>query len=347
MKRQYGALSGIAIFLIVLNHAITVALDYPAQLGYSTVDGWIQDILTVLQALGGFAVPIFLFISGAFLTYAARGNQNLSFRFVLAGLRHIIWPYIVWSLVFYILVFFRSDESYSAFGYIKNLLVGYPYHFVPLLVFWYILSPLLIRVGTRHGLLLLLVIGFYQLILILIIEQDALGLAMPEWTEILVPPVLFNTMALWGIYLPLGVVLSLNEKKSKQWLLRLKWLFVLITVLLFALGILNAISSLDIPLARYFVPLPFMFVMPLVHRNRIPLVRQFERIGRRAYGIYLIHLIVLDLVLVMIQMLIPQLLGYTLLLIVILLSIALAAPLWLMEAAARGPTRKIYRYVFG
>ena len=74
MNRQNVALSGIAMILIVLNHTIHLEFEYAAALGYSQNFGLNYYILWISQALGSFAVPIFLFISGSFVAYAAKGD---------------------------------------------------------------------------------------------------------------------------------------------------------------------------------------------------------------------------------------------------------------------------------
>jgi fucose 4-O-acetylase-like acetyltransferase len=64
---------------------------------------------------------------------------------VVLGLRHILVPYVIWSAVFYLVVYLLQGEQYTVFEYAKNLAVGYPYHFVPLLVFFYLIAPLIVR----------------------------------------------------------------------------------------------------------------------------------------------------------------------------------------------------------
>ena len=96
MNRQYGALSGVAIFLIVLNHAIHFGLQ-TSPVG----PPWLGALIA-LQALGAFAVPVFLFVSGAFLAYAAK---EFSVTFIRSSLERILWPYVIWSGIFYTLMY--------------------------------------------------------------------------------------------------------------------------------------------------------------------------------------------------------------------------------------------------
>lgn len=343
MNRQYGALSGVAIVLIVLNHSITAASTF------SPVDGWAGRVLTILQALGTYAVPTFLFISGAFISYAARGKSALSLKFIWGSVKHILWPYLIWSLVFYITILLTRQSQYSLGGYIKNLLVGFPYHFVPLLLFFYVIAPLLVIAGKRFGWLVLLVIGLYQLFLLYAVQPETFGLSDPPgWTWWLTPPILRTTMADWAIYFPMGLIFSMHNAAMKPYLLRFKWVLLVVTITLFVVGIANAFGLLFAPWARFLAPVPLMCLLPIINRNSIPQLARFEQVGRRSYGIYLVHFIVLDLVLYSISQLVPGLFNWPIIIYPLLFVVALIVPLWVMEFVAKRPsTRKVYRYVFG
>lgn len=338
MNRQYGALSGAAIVLIAINHAIHYGFELTA------VPGAWTNVLIFLQALGAFAVPAFLFISGAFLSYSA---GQLSFQFIKTNLGRILWPYAVWSVLFFVLVFLTMGERYSPAGYIKNLLVGYPYHFIPLLTFWYLAAPFVVKAGKRYGLALVAAIAVYQSLLLLVRFPEWLGPIPAPWSHLLRVPVLFTSMSDWAIYFPLGLVLSMHNSRVKPILLKWRWALMAGTAVVFLLGILDAYKLISAPWARFAAPLPLMFLLPIVDRQVIPWVQRFEFLGKRSYGIYLAHFFVINLVVFFLK---PLGLGPAALLVVVpgLLVIALAIPLALMDVMARPAiTRKIYRYVFG
>lgn len=348
MSRQFVAFSGLAMVLIVLNHAIQLGMEATVAAGYAIPGGAGRFLLTVLQALGVFAVPIFLFISGAFVAYAAKGASRLSVKFVWSSIRHILWPYLVWSIVFYALIYFHGGQTFSVTGYMRNLATGYPFHFVPLLILFYIASPVLIPVAKRHPWLLLGAIGGYQLLLIAIRHPDVFSVSLPDPARLLNPPVVGGTFSDWGIFFPLGTVISLHASALRPRLKQLRGLFAVATLALFILGMLHATETFNAPWARYFAPLPLIFVIPAVQRGAIPAVRQLEKIGKRSYGLYLTHLIVIDLVLWAIELFGRPLFAYQALIYPILFVIGLTVPIIVMsDVAQRKPTRKVYRYVFG
>ena len=348
MSRQFVAFSGLAMVLIVLNHAIQLGIEATVAMGQAIPTGRGRLLLTILQGLGVFAVPIFLFISGAFVAYAAKGASRLSIRFVWSSIRHILWPYVVWSIVFYLLIYFHYEQMYSFGGYLKNLAVGYPFHFVPLLILFYVASPLLIPAARRYPWLLLGAVGVYQVLLIAIRYSEVLSISLPDAARFLNPPVVSGTFADWGVYFPLGAVFSLHATALKPWLKRMKWLFVIATIALFILTLLQATGVTNTPWARFLAPLPLIFIVPIVQRSSMPAVQKLEKIGKRSYGLYLTHLIVLDLSLWATEQFARELFAYQYLLLPLLFVIGLAIPLIVMtDMAQRKPARKVYRYVFG
>ena len=77
----------------------------------------------------------------------------------------------------------RAARAIPSPRYLKNLLVGYPYHFVPLLVFWYLATPALVWIGRRRGALLLAGIGAWQAWLLAVRFPEMFGLDgwLPGW----------------------------------------------------------------------------------------------------------------------------------------------------------------------
>jgi hypothetical protein len=349
MNRHFGALQGLAILLVVVNHSITKGLEI-YKLGYPppAQEGWLYYILLILRDLGPVAVPTFLFISGCFFAYSARGKDpKLSWKVVWTGLKHLLWPYLFWSVMFYILIRFQRNEVYTPLGYLKNLIVGYPFHFIPLIAFYYALSPLLVRLAKRFGFILVVAIGLYQLVLINVVFPGTLGFTFPAWMNLLAPPVLRSTLALWAIYFPLGLVYSINAGSVMPWLQRFRWATLAATLAFFVFSLLDVFSVWNFPLASFIYPLMAVLFSPTLRRDAIPMVRELEKIGRNAYGLYLTNLLVLELVLLGIHLLLPWVFSYQALLHPILFAVGLAGPLVLMKGMLYFPARPVYRYVFG
>jgi len=131
MNRSFPALRGVAILLVVLNHTIHMATKYAASANLLNQEPWLHYGLSFLSGLGIFAVPIFLFLSGCFFAYAASRDHRLrsNYKVVWVNVWHVAFPYLIWTLIFYVEIFFLHQERYSLPEYIKNILAGYPFNF--------------------------------------------------------------------------------------------------------------------------------------------------------------------------------------------------------------------------
>ena len=347
MNRQFPAFRGLAILLVVINHSVTLGLAAAREAGL-IVPSVEKIILIGLKEFGIVAVPIFLFLSACFFVYGAQGKTiRQGYSLVVPGLIHTIFPYLIWSLVYYLAVFLLNGEKYSLLGLAKNLLVGYPYNFVPILVFFYVLAPLLVWLARRYPLVMLAAFLIYQFFLIAALRPDITGFTLPGWTNFLVVPVLKLPLAIWGIFYPLGLVYGLHGSKITPWVKKTWWAFAAASFGLYVLALLTQISVIQVPLAEVLAPFFAIFLLLVVQRKAFPLVKFFETLSKRSYGLYLTNLLVLTLLIALVKTAFPAFLQLQPLLVPLLASITLTVPVWIMGLFERVPGRVVYRYVFG
>lgn len=348
MSRHFPALRGLAILLVIVNHAITLTLGAVRDYDFPPVAGWERTFLLSLRESGVIAVPIFLFLSGYFAVYAMRGRGFAgSLRSVRTSLKHILIPYVLWSLVFYGVLYLLLGQVYSPIEYLKFLLTGYPFNFVPLLVAFYLISPLLVPAAGRAPGWTLTIIGAYQLFLLVVLAPEWLGFPVPAWTQWLIPPGLSLTIAIWGIFFPMGVVLSLHERRVVPWLKRLWPALAIGAFTLFLASTLDSLGRLRAPMAEVFMPVAAIPLLPLLRRDRIPLAVRLEQLGRNAYALYLTNLVLITLVLSAARSAAPGLFTRPTLLTVIAGFVAIAVPSLLAAALERSPRREVRVYLFG
>ena len=349
MKRHYPAMRGVAIFLVILHHAIVLGITLPTQWGFRTVTGLGEEILSVVSMLGWVAVPIFLFISGSFYAYAARGSPpQISLKIVKSNLLGLLWPYTIWSLVFYGVEWIGFGKTYTPMGIVRNLLVGYPYNFVLLIVFFILISPIIIKLTHRFGWSwLLILVSVYQIFLILAVDRAQFRLTLPAWMDFLVVPVLARTLADWGIYFPLGMCLALNSNKITPFLEKTKWLCLALGLLSFGLAATQAIGYINFPASRHLFPLFLVLVVPVIQRDWIPARRFFESIGKVAYGLYLIHFILINVLVLTFRAVFPWLLDQPYILYLSLLLLALFIPLKVISWINQSRFSRVSPYLFG
>jgi peptidoglycan/LPS O-acetylase OafA/YrhL len=350
VNRNFPALRGIAILLVVINHSITLGLQFARNQGVG-VPQWQKSLLIPIKELGIFAVPLFLFLAGSYFAYAAQGkNLKAMYRLIPNNLLHIATPYLIWSLVFYVVVFFLFGEQDSLVGYAKSLIVGYPNNFVPLLFFFTCFAPFLITLTKKFPLLIFLAFFAYQAFLVILLRPDIFGSILPEWARFFAPPIIRLPLALWGVFYPLGVILGLRYEWFKQTLSNKTNVFILIvlTLVLFSLAVSTQLSIISLPLIEIIVPLFGLIWLTNVKREQTPFVRFFERLGKRSYGIYLTNLIIINLIFfTVVQIGTKQLLAIQPLVVTVIAAITIFLPLLFMEWVEKNRGRTMYRLVFG
>ncbi|MCA9933483.1 MAG: acyltransferase [Ardenticatenaceae bacterium] len=349
MNRQFAALRGIAMILVVLHHAVDLTKMAAERAGFAPLAGVGAAIVTPFYELGIYAVPLFLFISGAFMAYAAKGTPPaVSWKVVRNALKRLLWPYLLWSAVLYLEVFFHYGEVHSITEYVKKLIIGSPFDFVPLLFFFYFVAPFMVKWAQgRRGLLLVLGIGLVQLVVMNIEAPGILGFHFPGWMPSDVP-IIGRTLAQYAVYFPLGLVYSLNAKVVNPVLKRWQRPLLILNLALFALHLLHAYGFIATPIIQYVAAVAAMMVMPLISRTAVPQVRRVEQVSKRSYGLYLIHFTLIDVLLFAISSFAPGLFRVQLLLMPLMFVLGFTIPIFVMERLSQmKQVRPVYQYIFG
>ncbi|MGE5223864.1 MAG: hypothetical protein ACM3PY_15605, partial [Omnitrophica WOR_2 bacterium] len=224
---------------------------------------------------------------------------------------------------------------------------GYPNNFIPLMIFYYLISPILIKFGYRSGFLLIILFALYQIFLLNVASPGILGFRFPEWVRFFTPPILRNTLAIWGIYLPLGLVYGLHAKKIKPVLYKYYWIIGIATILLFSLSVINELKIIHLDIISQVTPMLFVLLIPFIQREKIPFYRELEKIGKRAYGLYLMNLIIINLILILSNWMEAWLNSAQLVLLWTLVILTLGIPILIMKSVERIPKFSVYRYLFG
>lgn len=348
MSRQFPVMRGLAIVFVLLNHTIAMSLWMATTYHFAQPSPAVMAVMIALKQVGLFAVPAFLFLSGAFFAYALQGRTlRVAYRTVWQNLLGALWPYVIWSIMFYIVAALLLHEIASPLQYIKNLIVGYPFNFVPLLLVFYVAAPLLTAAIKRYPMATQAVILIYQLLVANIDNATTFGFALPAWMHFLAPPVIRTAFGVWGIFFPLGIAYQQHTLKITAY--ARKWAFALVagSLVFYVLNVLTELSVVNFPLAAILCPLLGLLLTPLLRREMVPFTRWFENIGKRSYGLYLTNLVVLVLLLEGIRLVFPWLLEHYVLLVPLLFTLVIIIPQGIIALFTHPPQRLVYRYFFG
>lgn len=369
MTKRLLLLNGLAITAVVCHHA--TGWGYTAMFwwtdryrpvvvpSFDQVGTLSYYALLVLQQLTSFSVPSFLFVSGFFVAFMARGGQSaLSWKTVMTRVRNLLLPYAIWSGVIFV-----GDAlqglTYGPIEYLERLAFGRtipPYFYVPLLCQYYLLSPLIVPIARSRAKLLLLVSAFVQLGAISLRYLDVYGVKTPALALVIRMTAEWSFPA-WAFFFALGVVSGFHLAQLKQWLSQLKWGLLVAVFVLGLLAILEYEATYPITgkdwvgffrlVSSDLYALAFILCFLAFDKVTIPGSRIAHQLGKSSFGIYLLHSKVLEFAARVIRQIAPWMLAHQVIFQPLLVVLGIGGPLLFMTAVSRSPARRFYRYLFG
>jgi peptidoglycan/LPS O-acetylase OafA/YrhL len=368
MIKRLLILNGLAAVCAVINHAVVWELTamfwwtdryLPAGTSVNQYESWRFFTVGLIDQLVFFGIFAFLFVSGFFIAVATgRAQKTLPWRVVLQRVKFLIIPYLIWTGVILALNL-AQGQSYTLAELVKIILLGGaspPYYYVILLVQLYILSPLLVPLARGRWVLLLVVTGLLQLMTLAAYYAGTfkieLGMLEP------VVKVLQNWHLIgYAFWFVLGMVIGFHLQEIRPSLVRRRWLYFGGMVFTFVLGFLewSLIRQLSgrewsSPQVLFFNRLFVLFLLlsfVAFESFPIPFSSFFSKLGPKSYGIYLVHVIPLELTARLIYHIAPVLLAYQIVFLPLLVLAGVSIPVLMMEVVNRSFFRRYYKYIFG
>lgn len=358
MSKRLLWLNGAAIIAVAIHHAAAFALQAMFEWtnrymavevpNYDQIGSPTYLILMLLRILLTAAGPAFFFISGYFVGITVKGNQPTNnWEMVLSRVKLLVVPFLFWTIVRYLLL--RQIPRT-----IDDVLT--PYHWIPLLVQFYLLAPFIGALAKRNWKLLILIaflVGIPGAFLEYFaafgsVRAETIQNSLPNWLF------LFN-LPFW---FPFGVVMGVHLTQFKPTLIRYRWPLVIATIVMAILNIIEyaVVEKLSGPAwlgsgFSGFTKLPYSVFLILAFlafdRGRMPYGNAVADIGTKSLGIYLGNIPFVYVAAVLMYRFTPVLLGYQLIYLLILFLVGLGGPLLLMELVRRSPIRNRYRMIFG
>ena len=369
MTRRLLHLSGLAIVGVILYHAVgwgfvgmfwwtdryaPVTVPNFYQMGSAIYYG-MRSIEQIIIP----GVPAFLFVAGVFAAFASgKAPGARGWGWVPRRMVSLLIPYGIWSLVT-IASDYALGERASGMVLLRMLLIGGTspgFYFIPLLCQLYLLSPLIVPMARRHWRGLLLASALIQLAVQSARYAAHLHLVFPgsPLLDMLTPSWFFPGNLFWFAF---GVVLGFHSSELIGGIVRARWLWLAGVILLLVPGILEWelllrasgqvwLGSTETLLDNLY-SLLFLLTFLGFEAIRLPGLRRVSELGSKAYGIYLVHGLVLTFVAKIIYNAAPALLSVEIAFLGILAAAGLGVPLILMNLIRRSPARRLYPYLFG
>ena len=358
MFKRILILNGIAVIFLGIDHA--------ASWGFSAMFQWTDRYIAVsvpnYDQLGSLAyyftlmlrqftsadVPIFLFVSGFFIAFASGGSQKkLKWKIVLNRLKALIWPFIIWTIVRFIILL----QVPTSLGEILK-----PFYYIVLLAQLYLLAPFLVPIArTRWKSLLtttaILHIGIQGLRSLRVL---GIGLNIVEPLVNLTPGNFFPTALIW---FTLGMVTGFHRDALRFH--RQRWFLVGLTLIFgcFTLVEYEGLAYLAgrewlgpayYPAVTHFAYV-FAFLLTYLAFDgfKPPFAKQVSNLGSKSLGVYFGNQNANYLTALFMYKVTPWILGKQWLYQPILVIAGIGFPILLIYLIRISPIRKYNHYLFG
>lgn len=351
MRRAVPLLSGFAILAVIFNHANWHVLEHfapgdPAGLLY-----------LIFDQIGKCAIAAFLTVAGYFIAYATAGGKNdVRWSIIRARLINLAWPWLIWSLID-LALHYALTRQFDPYELITTPFVHY--YFIPLLMFYYLATPPLARLAKESPRRALLVAGIVQMLAIALLYARLYTALLPD---VLAPWVAIGPLQYlrFAFFFPLGLVIGLYPQRARDRLARTVTALPWITFALFAASVGEAwlayqkgggvwpLSNDQTKITSTLFAVSLILTFAASERLTFAGDRLLMYLGSRTYGLYLTHYIFLGALARLIQAVWPydaSMPGWVMLPALFIGTVATS--LLLMEAVARSPLRKAYRFLFG
>lgn len=361
MARRLLLLNGLAAACLPLFHAVVYGFQAMflwtdryrpvAVPNYDELGSLTYYVMLTIRQLSGFSIPAFLFVSGFFIAFLASGSgSQLNKEAIFKRIKVLIIPFVVWTAIHFILLM-RLPDSITA--------LLRPYYYIPLIIQYYLLSPLLVLLARKNWKLLLGATAVLYILLqtaeyLTVLHLDAPGRALllqatPIW--------FFPGRLFWFVF---GLVASLQLSELKSLLGRFRRPLVVLMVLSGVLSVIeyavfNQVASPGVWLgpnftgfARDLFALSVLLVFIAHDKTQYPFKAQLTDLGVKSLGIYLVNTPAIFVVSAVFYHWLPWVMGQPLLYQGSLFIAGLAAPMLLMSFTFKLPVIRLgYRFLFG
>ncbi|MEF9935019.1 MAG: acyltransferase [Clostridium sp.] len=326
---EVDILRGIAFLAVVLQHSLASFIYEPSV---NTYQGIISAF--ILNSLR-FAVPIFVFMTGFSLYYTDKGQGY--FEFIRKRFKQIILPYMIWTLIYDILMFFimgRYDLSLKdlVFQYFNYVLTGtgfYHLWYMAMIIQFYIIYPVFKLIINKNRsfvvntiMLFVAFIAHYGFLYWYNFYAGAQSATAPGVLKVVLQ-YSDRLFVVWMFYFIFGAYLAIYYEKVKEFILKFKYIWFV--GFAFSIGYIMKLMissssynenggyvinhNIGAPLSIPMVPLLIFSILGLyVISIKLLNVKASKYIliaGKYSFGAYLCHALVLHYINIIVKYVVP------------------------------------------
>jgi len=280
----FDVLRGVAIICVIAIHSFIGLEDI-------TLRSLSFHVAIIWRQLIGCAVPVFLAISGFFLSQKKVDSMENYVSFISKQIPRVYIPMLIWSFPYFTLSIICSKNLLSSFLYL--ITGGYSvYYFVILIVQYYLLLPQLQRLAMRKsGVIISSIISAICMLVLFYLTRIQ---------KISIPLVVYaGPFPVWIVFFVIGLYLGKNKIKiecRKLILFTTLGLILSIVETYLHIYVSQSFVGLGIKIGSFaysFSIILLLFSLNTSYKSNSFLWRFFVYLGQISFGIYLIHIYIL------------------------------------------------------
>jgi peptidoglycan/LPS O-acetylase OafA/YrhL len=284
---------------VILNHANWHILSQFRSLDASTF------FYIAVDQLGKVSVGLFIFGAGQFVAFmTGNGNRPMEFSAVKKVILMLFWPWAVWSLVF-VAGQKASGAEVSPQYLLETMFVQY--YFVPLLMFYYLVANILIRMMKHHARWLIGLAVALQGAALLVLYIRTYAPDPPEWLGNIIVSVGPGLYLQFVLYFVIGLVTGMYRSEVKRHIEPMRKWIPTLTCVAFIFACLEGAVAFTLgqatwPLGEWGKVTSLVFGLAVItwytatSDQGLFRSKRLSYLGAHSYALYLVHYIVLGLV---------------------------------------------------
>ena len=282
----FDVLRAIAIVYVIAIHSFTL-------LNVSDSNTLTYHLAIIWRQIIGCAVPIFLAISGYFLSKKEVSSNDLYLAFLKKQVPRVYIPMLVWSIPYLLLSIYTGKDIGKSiiFFFIGGFSV---YYFIALIVQYYFLLPFIQKHGSKiKGLIISALVSAACMIVLFY---------MTNVKNISIPLIFYaGSFPVWIVFFVLGIYLGRRDQVSVSskslFIFTIAGLLISIAETYLHIYISGSFQGLGIKLGAFiysFAVILFLFSLQTNKSSNSPIWRYLVYLGRISFGVYLTHLFFLS-----------------------------------------------------
>lgn len=275
----FDMLRGVAIIFVVAIHSIGSSLSLPSDTFNYNATIFLRNALNI-------AVPIFITISGYFLSRKSIKNFHDYLNFTSRQITKIYVPVLIWSVVWLLINIVTNKGTFiTEFIKLISFRSNEPYYFVFLIIQFYIFLPFLAAINNKKGLAFSIFFSLISTLFVLYIRY---------FSDIELPVIVYGGNSfvylmffVLGMYVGSGNKINITTKSLKCWIVVFYVLSCLESYLLIYIfgQVIDGVSAVR----------PFSFVFSLfviyylISNKKEKTSKCMVMLGKVSFGVFLTH----------------------------------------------------------